>query len=128
MESPQITGDKIVFSQSINFGSNNAILNPASYSVLEQVAVVLQEHPEIGHVIVEGHCSDAGSSKEIDAFEMKLSQERAEAVRAYLISKGVAPERLGAVGYGAERPIATNATPEGRAKNRRVEFTIVADA
>jgi outer membrane protein OmpA-like peptidoglycan-associated protein len=56
---------------------------------------------------------------------MKLSQDRADAVREYLIKKGVEPDRLKAVGYGPTKPIADNATEEGRAKNRRVEFVII---
>lgn len=126
-EAPKIKGDKIVLTEAVNFGSNNAILHQDSFAVLDKVVGVLKSHPEIAHVVVEGHCSNAGDTPEIDAFEMKLSQERAEAVKNYLVSKGVGESRLSAKGYGDKRPIATNDTAEGRAKNRRVEFTIIAD-
>ena len=127
-EAPAIKGDKIVLSQAVNFGSNNAVLKAESFSVLDQVAKILLSHPELTHVIVEGHCSDAGSTPEMDAFELRLSKERADAVRTYLIGKGIEDTRLSTIGYGDTRPVATNATPEGRALNRRVEFTIVDDA
>ena len=116
-----------MLNQSVNFGSNNAILQADSFSVLDKVASILQAHPEIARVLVEGHSSNAGDTPEIDAFEMRLSQERADAVKAYLITKGVDEARLQAQGFGDTRPIANNDTAEGRAKNRRVEFTILAD-
>ncbi|MEC9396557.1 MAG: OmpA family protein, partial [Myxococcota bacterium] len=60
-----------------------------------------------------------------DEYNQKLSQKRAESVRKYLIGRGIDRDRLEAVGYGEVQPIADNETQEGRAKNRRVEFTIV---
>jgi OOP family OmpA-OmpF porin len=72
-------------------------------------------------VQVEGHTDSTGSAK----INKKLSRERAESVRAYLVKKGVEDKRLVALGFGPERPIADNATPEGQEANRRVEFNIV---
>lgn len=120
-----IEGSKIVLNQSVNFGSNNSILKDESKPILNQVASILLANPQIAHLTIEGHCSNAGDSKEMDAFEMKLSQERAETVLKYLVSHGVEAHRLKAVGFGDTRPIATNATAAGRALNRRVEFVIV---
>jgi outer membrane protein OmpA-like peptidoglycan-associated protein len=70
------------------------------------------------NIEVAGHTDSRGS----DAYNIKLSQRRAEAVRDYLISKGIAADRLSAKGYGESQPVADNATDEGRFKNRRVEL------
>jgi outer membrane protein OmpA-like peptidoglycan-associated protein len=89
--------------------------------MLDQVARVLQEHPEIDRVVIEGHTDDRGNAD----VNRKLSQARAEAVRDYLVSKGVESARLEARGFGPDRPIASNKTERGRAANRRVAFIIV---
>jgi outer membrane protein OmpA-like peptidoglycan-associated protein len=70
---------------------------------------------------IAGHTDSRGS----EDYNRRLSQGRTQAVVDYLISQGIAPHRLRAVGYGESRPIDTNDTEEGRAKNRRVEFTVV---
>jgi OOP family OmpA-OmpF porin len=67
-----------------------------------------------------GHTDSQGS----DAYNMKLSKDRAESVKAYLVSKGVNPSRVEATGYGEAQPIDTNSTERGRQNNRRVEFTL----
>jgi outer membrane protein OmpA-like peptidoglycan-associated protein len=78
-------------------------------------------HPEVAKVVVEGHTDSAGPA----AFNLELSQRRAAAVKAWLVQKGgVAAGRIEAKGYGPRKPIADNATSEGRAKNRRVVFVI----
>ncbi len=69
---------------------------------------------------IKGHTDNVGS----DAANMKLSRDRAESVKAYLVSKGANPSRIEATGYGESQPIATNGTAAGRQKNRRVEFTL----
>ncbi len=96
-------------------------LKPVSYDLLDWVARVIIEHPEFPLVVVGGHTDDRGFP---DA-NRQLSQTQAEVVRQYLIKKGVAPERLKAVGYGQERPIADNITSIGRENNRRIDFVIV---
>ncbi|HYG66893.1 MAG TPA: OmpA family protein, partial [Anaeromyxobacteraceae bacterium] len=88
---------------------------------LDAIAGILEAHPEIGRIRVEGHTDDVGSA----AYNKDLSQRRAESVVSALAARGVPRERLVPVGYGFERPVASNATALGRAKNRRVEFTIV---
>jgi OOP family OmpA-OmpF porin len=120
-----IAGNKIALAQSINFVSNKAVLVRDSHAILDEVAHILDTHAHITHVLIEGHCSDAGDTPEIEEFEMRLSQERADAVMHYLVEKGIDASRLKAIGYGDKRPVATNATYEGRALNRRVEFTIM---
>ncbi|HNC97874.1 MAG TPA: OmpA family protein, partial [Myxococcota bacterium] len=82
---------------------------------------VLEAHPEITRLEVAGHTDSDGN----DNFNLELSQRRVEAVLQYLVARGVAPERLVAKGYGESRPVANNRSPDGKAKNRRVEFQIL---
>ncbi|MDX1390299.1 MAG: OmpA family protein, partial [Acidobacteriota bacterium] len=96
-------------------GSN--LLTEAAQDVLDRVAQSLVGNPEI-RVRVGGHTDSTGSRD----FNLTLSQSRAEAVAAYLVTRGVASTRLEAVGYGPDRPVGDNATEAGRAMNRRVEL------
>ncbi len=95
-----------------------------SYALLDNVVAVLVAHPEIKKIVIEGHTDSRGSAVQ----NHRLSRERADAVRNYLIERGVSPARVTAEGYGEERPVAPNETEEGREKNRRVDFRIVTDA
>ena len=103
----------------VQFALNTADLMAESMNVLNDIAVLLNEAPDI-QVEIQGHTDNTGSS----AINRALSQVRAESVRSYLIQRGVSPSRLTAVGYGPARPIATNFTYEGRVTNRRVEFSL----
>jgi OOP family OmpA-OmpF porin len=96
-------------------------IDPRSYPVLDWVVKVIAEHPELTLVVVGAHTDDRGNAVD----NLRKSQLRAEAVRQYLIQKGIAPERLQARGYGQERPIDSNTTITGRENNRRIDFTIV---
>ncbi len=116
----KVTKKKIVIKQKIYFQTGKAIIRPESFPVLDEIVQVLKDNPWI-RLRIEGHTDSVGSA----AYNLRLSQKRANAVRNYLISKGIDPSRLEAVGYGESRPIAPNTTPEGRAKNRRVEFVII---
>jgi outer membrane protein OmpA-like peptidoglycan-associated protein len=107
--------------QKIHFEFDRSTIRPISYPILDDVADLLMRNPQIHHVRIEGHTDWIGS----DAYNMGLSQRRADSVRTYLINKGIDPSRLIAVGYGETRPIADNNTVLGRAKNRRVEFTVL---
>jgi outer membrane protein OmpA-like peptidoglycan-associated protein len=109
---------RIAIKETVYFNTAKATIQPRSFKLLDQVAKVLKEHPELEKVWIEGHTDNQGKPAE----NLKLSQRRAEAVRDYLIKKGVEPQRLEARGYGQERPIADNKTAKGRATNRRVEF------
>jgi outer membrane protein OmpA-like peptidoglycan-associated protein len=113
-------GKLVVFGK-VQFAVGSDHILPKSEQLVDEMARALNEHHEIRHVEVQGHTDDTGSS----AYNLKLGQERADSVKHALIKRGVAPGRLSARGYGERDPIAPNATPAGRAKNRRVEFVIV---
>lgn len=104
----------------VNFATNRSTLTPDSYATLDEVAASLNAHPEV-HIQISGHTDATGSR----AHNVELSLERAVAVRSYLASKGVSPDRMSVKGYGPDRPIATNKTAAGRALNRRVEIELV---
>jgi OOP family OmpA-OmpF porin len=87
------------------------------FKELDLVAEVLKKNPEVKGEI-QGHTDNVGSAE----YNLKLSERRAASVKAYLVSKGIAAERLTAKGYGLTQPIASNDTKEGRAKNRRVQL------
>lgn len=116
-----ISKDKIIITEPVYFATNKDAILAQSYEILDEVARVMEENPQIKLVRVEGHTDDRGR----DEYNQELSQRRASSVRKYLIKKGVNGDRLEAVGYGETQPIAENETPEGRAKNRRVEFLIL---
>jgi len=105
--------------QGIEFETAKATIKPASYPLLDQIAEQFIANPSF-IIEVQGHTDNTGKADK----NLELSQARADAVREYLISKGVPAERMTAHGYGQDRPIADNKTKAGRAKNRRVEFDI----
>ncbi len=113
-----IRQNRIEIKDLVYFDSSAATIQPRSFPLLDQMARVLNEHPEIVKVTVEGHTDDRGPVE----FNRTLSQQRAESVVTYLTGKGVAKERLEARGFGPDRPLQPNTTPEGRAANRRVDF------
>jgi outer membrane protein OmpA-like peptidoglycan-associated protein len=101
----------------VNFESGSAVLTPDSHRVLDEVVRSLMAYPEI-KVEIQGYTDNVGKA----SFNQGLSERRAEAVKQYLVNAGIDPARLTAKGFGEENPAATNATPEGRAQNRRIEF------
>lgn len=103
--------------EGVNFDNDQATLRQDSFTVLDQAAASLKEWGDV-KVEVAGHTD----SRSGDDYNLKLSQRRADAVRSYLISKGVAADRLSAKGYGESKPVADNETEVGRFKNRRVEL------
>jgi outer membrane protein OmpA-like peptidoglycan-associated protein len=109
---------KAVVLQGVNFQTGKAILLPESQATLDRVAESLTGNTDI-NVEVGGHTDATGSART----NTRLSQARADAVRDYLISKGIAASRLTTKGYGPTKPVATNDTAEGRASNRRVELS-----
>jgi outer membrane protein OmpA-like peptidoglycan-associated protein len=116
-------GEQIVLNMpdNITFDTGRYNIKPASYSVLNNLASTLVKYRDT-RINVAGHTDSVGS----DADNLRLSQQRAYSVRNYLIDQGVEAFRMNAAGYGETRPIADNATSEGRARNRRVEITLQA--
>jgi outer membrane protein OmpA-like peptidoglycan-associated protein len=115
-----VTHDRIEIKQQIHFQTNKAKILPDSFELLNEVADVIKTNPHL-EVRIEGHTDSTGSPKR----NMKLSQDRADAVKAYLVSQGVPADHLAAAGFGPTRPIASNASQKGKSMNRRVEFRIV---
>jgi OOP family OmpA-OmpF porin len=113
--------ERIELSETVQFETESAVLLDRSKALLDDVARELADHPEIRKVEIEGHTDSVASNRH----NMKLSRERIASVRSYLIGKGVEPKRLTTKAFGETKPIASNKTEEGRAKNRRVEFRIV---
>ena len=113
----EVTDTHIRITQTIHFEHNRATIRSVSFPILDVVAQVLRDFPNI-RIEVQGHTDDSGN----DDYNMRLSDQRAHAVRDYLISKGIAEARLSAVGLGETRPIAPNNNGRNRALNRRVEF------
>jgi outer membrane protein OmpA-like peptidoglycan-associated protein len=108
----------ITVNEQIHFQTDSADILPDSNTLLERIADVIERHPEIACLEIQGHTDNQGSVPH----NMQLSQARAESVRTRLVSLGVNAERLNAHGYGPTRPIAPNLTAAGRARNRRVMF------
>jgi len=110
----------VTLNGSVLFVTGKAELLPTAKERLDQVAEALKSAEDDQMFVIEGHTDSVGT----DESNMKLSKDRAEAVRTYLVSKGVDPKRISAVGKGEGTPTADNNTPEGRANNRRVEIVI----
>jgi len=109
----------VYFSDAILFETGKSALMPGAYDRLSALAATLRNYPD-SDVIVKGHTDSSGS----EALNQRLSEERADRVRNYLVSEDVSPHRLTAVGFGESLPVATNDTPDGRTRNRRVEIEI----
>lgn len=108
----------ITLDGAVLFKTNEAELLPIARDKLQTVATALKDSGTDGQITIEGHTDSRGSDK----FNRDLSQRRADSVREYLISQGVEPERVKALGQGESEPIASNDSAEGRANNRRVEI------
>jgi OOP family OmpA-OmpF porin len=106
--------------EGVTFETNSAILTADSRPVLNEVADGVVKHPRL-KVELQGYTDSTGSDK----YNLVLSEKRANAVREYLINQGVKPEQLSAKGFGKADPVASNATPAGRAKNRRVVMKVL---
>lgn len=113
----EVTDSQVVIKQQVFFETNKAKIKPESFGLLDTVAQVFRDFPTI-RVEVQGHTDSVGPDKK----NLKLSQQRSDAVREYLIGRGIEPYRMTAQGYGESRPIEPNTTASGRAANRRVEF------
>lgn len=114
-------GDNIILNlpSDVTFATNSAAIDSRFYPVLNDVADVLSRYPST-YVDIVGHADSTGS----DAINQPLSENRANSTASYLVNRGVASQRIYVAGQGSRQPIASNATVEGRAKNRRVEVTL----
>lgn len=113
--------DKIEIREVVYFETNKAIIKPESFALLDEVAEIMKDHPELTKIRVEGHTDSRGNN----TANKTLSQNRANSVRDYLVNKGVETTRLEAVGWGEEKLLVTpEKTDADRSKNRRVEFFV----
>jgi outer membrane protein OmpA-like peptidoglycan-associated protein len=101
------------------FDTAKSELRPEADATLNSVVAQLAKHPD-RHIRVEGHTDNRGGSD----YNLGLSQRRAEAVRAYLVAHGIADSRISVRGVGEAGPVASNASAEGRQRNRRVDVTL----
>ena len=104
----------------IGFELDSAKIDIASAPILERAFVLLEDNPNLS-IEISGHTSAEGNAER----NLSLSLRRAEAVKTYLVGRGISDERIQTIGHGSDVPIADNATPEGRVKNRRIEFRIL---
>jgi outer membrane protein OmpA-like peptidoglycan-associated protein len=117
-----VTKNAIQILDKIYFDTNKATIKKVSFSLLDEIAKVIRDNPDIKVIEVSGHTDSQGN----DATNLKLSQARAESVVKYLTTTGgIEAGRLVAKGYGETKPVDSNDTDAGRAMNRRVEFNIL---
>jgi outer membrane protein OmpA-like peptidoglycan-associated protein len=113
-------GMVITLSGQVLFVTGKSELLPAAQDQLDQVAKALKDQGDMKPMVVEGYTDSVGS----DTTNLKLSRDRADAVRSYLVSKGIPSDKITSVGKGKANPVASNDTADGRANNRRVEIVI----
>jgi outer membrane protein OmpA-like peptidoglycan-associated protein len=117
----EVTSEKVTIDSRIMFDFDSDRIRPESFDILNQVALTLKANLQLKLIRIEGHTDSQGA----DDYNLELSQRRAEAVMTYLVGRGVASERLEAVGYGEMRPLVDGNTETAWSLNRRVEFTIL---
>jgi outer membrane protein OmpA-like peptidoglycan-associated protein len=115
----QATATGFTVTEKIQFADNKADLLPASEGLLQEVATVLKDNPDLLQVYIAGYTSSEGNHHH----NQKLSEERAASVKTWLVAHGIDAGRLLTGGFGPANPIGDNSTEEGRERNRRVEFT-----
>ncbi len=117
-----VTKDRLVITEKIRFKKNSAEIDPVSRSLIAEIGAAIVGTPGISRLDIDGHTCDLGS----DNHNLRLSRERAKAVREALIAEGVADRVLEAQGYGETKPTVENDSDSNRERNRRVEFNITA--
>jgi outer membrane protein OmpA-like peptidoglycan-associated protein len=117
----KVTDTQLLVSSKVYFDFDKATIKEVSYPILDAVAETVMGNPHIAKLQIEGHTDNEGT----EDYNQALSEQRALAVKTYLVGKGVPEDRLGYKGFGFTRPKASNETEEGKAINRRVEFTII---
>jgi OOP family OmpA-OmpF porin len=117
----ELRDNKIDFKEKIQFEVNKAIIKPESFGLLKEIGDVIKANPQVKKISIEGNASSEGNKE----YNKKLSDDRAKSVMEYMVKKeGIDAARLTAHGNGADKPVADNATEEGREKNRRVDFLV----
>lgn len=116
----KLKAGKTILLQNLLFSRTSAELSPISYTSLDQLVVVMQQYPNM-YIELSGHTDNVGSAKQ----NIDLSQKRVEAVKKYLVDKGINPDRIKGVGYGSKYPVASNDGEQTRKLNRRVELRII---
>ena len=116
----KVTREKLDIRDKIFFEVDKAVIKPESYALLDEIAGILLDRPDILKMRIEGHTDDQGN----DAYNLTLSGLRAEAVKAWMVEKGVEASRFETQGYGETRPLIKSTSKAAREKNRRVEFFI----
>ena len=117
---PKPVAEKVTFAADVFFDFDKSVIKPDGKSKLDDLSNKIRGI-NLEVVIAIGHADSIGS----DAYNQKLSVRRAESVKAYLVSKGVEPNRIYTEGKGEKQPVASNKTNDGRAKNRRVEIEVI---
>ena len=120
--SEEVQAQLDVIFQNLLFGNNSSVIDASSLDDLDTLAGIMQKDDTL-KLSIEGHTDSRGNAE----YNMSLSQSRADAVKQYLIEKGISDSRITAIGYGETQPVATNDTAEGRNKNRRVELELFYD-
>jgi len=116
-----VTPKEVKLNKQIHFVYDSAEILPDSMSIIQEIALTLNEHSELSRIEIQGHTDNTGTEQ----YNMRLSQQRADAVKASLVQLGIDPSRLTAVGYGQERPLVPNTSGRNRAVNRRVQLIIL---
>ena len=117
----RVTRNRIEISGKVLFETGSAQISSKSHALLNQVAKILKDNPDLPNIRIAGHTDDVGDAQQ----NKKLSSRRAKSVKQYLVSLGVPATRLEAVGYGESRPRSLGKSKKARATNRRVEFVLV---
>jgi outer membrane protein OmpA-like peptidoglycan-associated protein len=119
-----VTANELKISQPLQFAQDSAAISPESEPLLEEVADALASNPRISHVEIQGYTDNSGAPEH----NLSLSVARANSVLDWLAAHGIDAHRLTAKGYGQEKPISPNVTPQGHARNRRIQFMILEQA
>lgn len=117
----KLTANEIQIKQQVQFALDSAVILPESFGLLTEIADTIIRNPQLKRLEVQGHTDNSGSPEH----NKVLSEQRAEAVRAWLVQHGAPADRLVARGYGQEKPLVPNVTGGNRARNRRVQFIIL---
>ena len=119
-EKPKPVAEKVTFAADVLFDFDKAVIKPEGKSKLDDISNKARG-VNLEVVIAIGHADSVGS----DAYNQRLSVRRSESVKAYMVSKGIEPNRVYTEGKGEKQPVADNKTRDGRAKNRRVEIEVI---